>query len=226
VVATAVALTAVAWLENGLAPWSPYYVVYAAAATLLPLLLGTYRFGPASRVRWWHWLAALALAVVLQAVAGLLLAVAWPALLEAAGVAAAADFPTALARMLEVAAARLPGTAATHQMLYLGAIVLWAGLGEELFYRGYVQGTLRRHHGAAAAILVASLLFAVRHATQLALVEPYPWAAAGGWVLFSFVVGLVLGWLYERTGSLWLPVVVHYAFNVIPLLGMTGGGGP
>jgi membrane protease YdiL (CAAX protease family) len=39
-------------------------------------------------------------------------------------------------------------------------------------------------------------------------------------------VGLVLGWLYERTGSLWLPVVVHYAFNVIPLLGMTGGGGP
>ncbi len=218
VLATAAALTAVAWLENGLAPWSPYYGVYALSATLLPLALGTYRFGPLSRLRWWHWPGLLVLAALLQVVAGVFVSTVWPALLDLVGVAAAADFPTALGRMFAAAAARLPGDAALHQKLYLGAILAWAGLGEELFYRGYVQGTLRRRWGRWPALVTATFLFAVRHATQLALVSPYPWAAAASWVVFAFLVGLALGLLYERTGSLWQPVIVHYAFNLLPLV--------
>lgn len=224
VIAVAVALTLLAWLENSLAPWAPYYAVYALAATALPLALGAYRFGPLGVVRWWHWPAGLLLAVALQVVAGLFLTFVWPAAagLVGAGVAEA-SFPAALARMFEAAAARLGGTAAGHQLVYLGLVVAWAGLGEELFYRGYVQGSLRRRWGAPAAILTANLLFATRHAAQLALVQPYPWAAAAGWVTFSFLAGLAFSWLYERTGSLWLPVFVHYAFNLIPLVAMLAG---
>jgi hypothetical protein len=121
--------------------------------------------------------------------------------------------------MFETAAQRLGLEARRVQSLYLGFLVLWAGLGEELFYRGYVQGTLRRSRRPAVAIVLAALLFAVRHYTQMGLLWPaYPWAAATAWVAVGLLFGLVLGWIYERTGSLWLPVAIHYLFNVVPFI--------
>ena len=50
-----------------------------------------------------------------------------------------------------------------------------------------------------AAVLVTSLLFA--------LVHP-------GWMRpMIFVLSLCLGYAYERTGNLWVPIVLHAAFN-------------
>jgi membrane protease YdiL (CAAX protease family) len=53
---------------------------------------------------------------------------------------------------------------------------------------------------------------------MLLLLPKYPIFAASAWVLMGFLVGIVLGMLYERTKSLWVPVVVHYVFNIIPFL--------
>lgn len=222
--AVAVVLTLLALLENSVAPWAPYYGLYALAVTALPLLLGTARFGSLRRVRWWAWPGGIGLAVLLQVAAGVLLVVLYPRLLGLFGVTPEAaagpfwSFQAALPEMLQTAARRLGGEVGFHSALYLGLVALWAGLGEELFYRGYVQEVLRRRWNRWAALLLANLLFAIRHAAQLALVEPYPWGAAAAWVAFAFVAGLVFGWLYERTGSLWLPVWTHYWFNLIPLL--------
>jgi membrane protease YdiL (CAAX protease family) len=42
--------------------------------------------------------------------------------------------------------------------------------------------------------------------------------AATAWVCMAFPLGIVLGIIYEKTKSLWIPVAVHYVFNIIPLL--------
>jgi len=223
VIAVATLLTLVALAENTVAPWAPFQLVYAALATLLPLAWGTWSFGRLSTVRRSSWVLVLFFPVVLQAGVSVLEGFLDPRLWELFGVdPATATGPyfalsAALGALFQAAGAHLGWTADRAQTLYLAFVVLWAGLGEELFYRGYMHGTLRRQMGPLRAAIVSSAFFAVRHAAQLALVKPYPAGAALLWVAFSFVVGLVLAWLYDRCASLWPPVVAHYLFNLIPI---------
>ena len=226
VIGVAIALTALALIENTVAPWAPFYVVYAVAAIVIPLRLGTYAFGRFRKIGAKSWLLAVGSAVALQAVGVLLIGIIYMRVLGAAGVSESAlagpfySVDAALGSMLQTAADRWGTDARDIRIAYLGFIVVWAGFGEEIFYRGYIHGVLARHRGFATAATVSAFFFAIRHATQLALLWPsYPWAAAGAWVVFSFVIGLFLSLVYHRTRSLYLPIVIHYMFNVIPIVG-------
>jgi membrane protease YdiL (CAAX protease family) len=65
------------------------------------------------------------------------------------------------------------------------------------------------------SIVAASLLFGVRHYTQVLLAWPHvAWGSATIWVGACFVAGLAFGWLYERSRSLWPPIVCHTVFNL------------
>lgn len=218
-------LTGVAVLENTIAPWAPFYAVYALLAIVLPFVLRASIFGSAQAIRPRTWVLVIVSGIALQALASLFIGYLYPRLLGAVGTdPLALDQPfyslgAALAAMFEAAALRLNSTAETIQMVYLGFITIWAGFGEEVFYRGYLHGTLARHRGFAFAAIVSALFFAVRHATQLALLWPdYPWAAAAAWVVLSFLVGIYMSFLYHRTRSLYLPITVHYTFNLIPFV--------
>lgn len=84
------------------------------------------------------------------------------------------------------------------------AVVLIAGvapIAEELFFRGFLYGGLRRKMPIAAAALLAGLLFGAVHApTGVTTVVPLALLGAG------------LCLLYEKTGSLW-PCVIAHAIN-------------
>ena len=127
----AVALTVVAVLENTIAPWAPFYVAYAALATALPFVFGAVRVARPARPRVFHLLAALALALVLQGVFRL--------------VTSATDLPAMFGAVFTAASARLHRPPEVLAARYLLFIQIWAGVGEELFYRGYVQAQLRRY---------------------------------------------------------------------------------
>jgi len=201
-VAVAIALMAVAVLENTVAPWAPFYFVYAALTLTLPFALGavTVRRIPMPRLR--YWIAAVVLAVLLQLIFRVF--------------TAAADLPRMFAPVFAAAGGRLKRPPGEVAQAYLLFIVVWAALGEELFYRGYLQARLRRRFGSAAAVTIAALLFAVRHYAQVLLAWPHIfWGAATIWVAGAFVVGLALGWLYERSGSLLPPIAAHYLFNLL-----------
>lgn len=80
---------------------------------------------------------------------------------------------------------------------------------EELLFRGAVQGRLRKTFGPAGSIALASAIFASLHAFNF---------VGGGLVVLVpltalFLVGSVLGYAYERTGNLTVPVVVHGLYN-------------
>lgn len=219
VLLTAVFLTLVAALENSILPWAPFFVVQALLALAIPLALKTYRFGSLRAVKWWHWLAGIAAAVLIQVVGGLFLGLLVPNLFGSQG-ETAVDISAALMAMYETAAARLNSDPATIQTAYMVMIFLWAAVGEELFYRGYMQGTLETHIGFNRAMLISAAFFALRHATQLLLLWPdYPVIAALAWMTFSFAFGLAMSYLYRRTNSLTLPIFVHFILNTIPLLG-------
>ena len=85
----------------------------------------------------------------------------------------------------------------------LGIVV--APVTEELLFRGALFGSLRPRIGSRAAAVLSSLLFAAVHGSLTALAP-------------LFVLALVLCWVYERSGSLVAPVVVHMLFNATSLL--------
>ncbi len=86
------------------------------------------------------------------------------------------------------------------------------GPSEELLFRGCVQGRLRESFGATAAIVLASLLFGLMHIPAIIANSP---AGVGSYILTTFVLGLLLGSLYEYTETLVVPAFVHGLYNAI-----------
>jgi membrane protease YdiL (CAAX protease family) len=100
--------------------------------------------------------------------------------------------------------------AALPAMLY--AIVVGAAFGEEVLFRGFAFDRLRALVGDGARatfaiVVVMSLLFGLVH---------YPDQGLAG-VQQATIVGLVLGAIYARTGSLVVPMVAHGAFDLTAL---------
>jgi membrane protease YdiL (CAAX protease family) len=84
---------------------------------------------------------------------------------------------------------------------------LWAAC-EELIFRGALCTLLARRLGAALALLLSALVFALAHAPRTAA------AGAGGWALLVRALdGVTYGLLFLGTGSLWAPVLAHAAKN-------------
>lgn len=94
--------------------------------------------------------------------------------------------------------------------LMLYQLVIGAGFGEEVLFRGFLFERLRKLFGASAAaraatLLLASALFASAHLAG----QGIPGAEQ------AFVTGLAFGALYLASGSLALPMVAHASFDLL-----------
>jgi membrane protease YdiL (CAAX protease family) len=95
-----------------------------------------------------------------------------------------------------------------------------AAMGEELMFRGYPFQRLLEATGPVVAVIVMSSLFAFAHggnphASKLAIVN-------------TFAIGALLCVAYLRTGALWMPWGIHFAWNTalglvfgLPVSGLT-----
>jgi membrane protease YdiL (CAAX protease family) len=216
-----VVLTAVVLFESKWTPWAPYFIIYAVLAVFFPLYLRAGRFGSVADTFRRHW----------KLIAGVLLAAIffdevvfhwlYQRVLGAFGVGADPFYSldAAIGVMITAVSAKFRISSDAARMLYAFFILVWAPVGEELYYRGYLQGVLRRTRGFGASALISSFFFGIRHATHLFFLWPaVPWAAAAAWVTGAFVFGLWMNWLYEKTNSLYPPMLVHVVVNVVELL--------
>jgi len=87
------------------------------------------------------------------------------------------------------------------------------GITEELFFRGVLFQSLRKKLSAAATIFVCALLFALFH-----LVSPGMMTTER--FLPSFVMGMLLGWVAHRSGSVIPSMIIHAVHNGL-FLGMS-----
>ncbi len=91
-------------------------------------------------------------------------------------------------------------------MFLMFGIVILAPLGEELLFRGFLQKFLEEHwQDVTRAVLVTSLFFAIIH------LNPF-------WLIQIYLLGVMLGFLAWRTGSIWAGFILHAANNLMALL--------
>ena len=88
----------------------------------------------------------------------------------------------------------------------LAIIAFLAGMGEELFFRGWMQVVLADKFGLWLGILVASLIFGLMHY----LSTPY--------FIYAFVTGIYLGLIYQGSENLYIVMVIHVVYDFAALV--------
>ncbi len=102
-------------------------------------------------------------------------------------------------------------------ILFLAIVLLFGAIGEELLFRGYGFQVLLTTVGEFATILPVSVVFGLAHsnnqnASKLGLANTMIW-------------GLLFGLAFLRSRDLWLPIGLHYGWNVtLPLFGVNLSG--
>jgi membrane protease YdiL (CAAX protease family) len=111
-----------------------------------------------------------------------------------------------------------PGTQPARALLLGVVVLLPMALTEELLFRGYLLRNLAQAWGGRAALALSAAIFAIFHLSNpdrdaLALVN-------------IAVMGVLMGYAYLQSGSLWFPFGLHFAWNFTQgtLLGMPISG--
>lgn len=95
--------------------------------------------------------------------------------------------------------------AASYRWPALVLLSLLAGGGEELLFRGAVQGWLLQHTGPWTSVIAASLLFGLVHYVSLT------------YFIMATGLGLILGAGYQLSGSLAMVMVWHAIYDILAL---------
>lgn len=94
-----------------------------------------------------------------------------------------------------------------------------SGIGEELFFRGFLQQVLTEYafggpHAAWWGLGISTLVFGLLHiGPDLKTFLP--------WTVMAIVFGGVFGWIYLYTGNLLGPILAHFTINFFNILSIT-----
>lgn len=88
-------------------------------------------------------------------------------------------------------------------LMFFGTVI--APVIEEIIFRGFLQPALKNSLGGRYAIVVSASLFAAVHMDIFAFFQ-------------IFILGILLGYLYEKTQTLVASVVVHILHNSLTLI--------
>lgn len=84
-------------------------------------------------------------------------------------------------------------------LLSIAYLALLAGIGEEIFFRAFLQPLL--------GLFFTSIIFALLHCGLKRDLFAYG--------LFAFVVSLVLGYIFNYSGSLFIPIASHFFIDFL-----------
>jgi membrane protease YdiL (CAAX protease family) len=90
-------------------------------------------------------------------------------------------------------------------VITLVLVGLLGPIAEEIFFRGFVLPGLIKRLGVGRALVISSLVFGLFH------IDP-------GAIVPTFALGLALGWVYVKTGSIWPAIFAHGLHNTVAVL--------
>ena len=105
---------------------------------------------------------------------------------------------------------RITGAGTDRPLAIISAffLFLYVGVGEEILFRGVLFRWIDEKWGFVAALTVSALLFGAMHYGQ-------PGATWWSSLAIAIEAGLLLGAAYKYSGTLWLPIGIHWAWNFV-----------
>lgn len=88
------------------------------------------------------------------------------------------------------------------QLLVLGILT---PILEELLFRGVIYKRLKMYYEVTVAAYIAAIIFAIAHFN---LIQG----------IYAFIVGIVLMYVYEKSGNLVAPIVMHGVANIVTVI--------
>lgn len=99
-----------------------------------------------------------------------------------------------------------------NPLLSILNLIVLAPIAEEIICRGAVYGGLRHKLGVVPSVILGGIVFGVIH--------------LDGWIsLVMMFMGMVMCVVYEKTGSLIYPIILHMINNVVSMVSMYLGIG-
>jgi membrane protease YdiL (CAAX protease family) len=93
-------------------------------------------------------------------------------------------------------------------LISLGMVAALPAIFEEILFRGALQNLFTRWmKNPIVAIIVTAILFSAVHGSALGF-------------LSRILLGIILGWIYYRSGNLWLSIIGHFVNNAIAILAL------
>lgn len=124
----------------------------------------------------------------------------------------------------------LPAAAALAVVvnLLIGTLLgVFPCLGEEIGWRGFLYPRLQSLVGYAGAVIIGGIIWSFWHSPEFYFLHDFNYYALSWWMgfvyfcLFTVPGGIVLYWLYHRSGSILAPALAHAAVDVsFNLMGM------
>ena len=102
-------------------------------------------------------------------------------------------------QILRYAMMEMVGPLSPPALLFLAAL---SSLGEEVLFRGAIQ--------PAAGLWPTAIFFGLVHIG--------PSLRFSSWTVWAFLAGLLLGWVFAATGSLFPPLAIHFGINLIMMI--------
>lgn len=112
------------------------------------------------------------------------------------------SFITEINNQADFQAAAQAGAFSLLALIFAGALL--TPLGEELAFRGVIANSLNRY-GPWAGILGSATVFAAAHGPSVIFFN-------------ALMAGILTGWLFRKTGSLWPGLLTHVVYNAIWLV--------
>src|SRR6185503_19605094 len=91
-------------------------------------------------------------------------------------------------------------------VLNLVLVAVFAGVGEELFFRGVLQRIfIKLFKNAWVGIIITAIIFSAIHLQFYGFIP-------------RFILGVLLGLIYWYSGSLWPAIIAHFAYDALAVV--------
>lgn len=84
-------------------------------------------------------------------------------------------------------------------------VAILPAIAEELLFRGVMLTSFNKKYGKVAAVIISALIFGIYHMN----------IPQG---IYAFILGIALGYVYLKSGSLFVPMILHFLNNFYAVL--------
>ncbi|WP_035768970.1 CPBP family intramembrane glutamic endopeptidase [Butyrivibrio sp. NC2002] len=105
--------------------------------------------------------------------------------------------------------------------IYAPLLNMFFAIGEEAGWRGYMYPVLKEKYGRKKGVIIGGIIWGIWHWPLIGLIGyeygyeyvGFPITGMLMFLLFTIALGIMCDWVYEKSGCIWFPAILHGSIN-------------